>query len=754
MSIKAVKNGTRWTIREGYESITDKINLDDFHSTINGKPYKIIKDTRVRSVILLKGSDVSDVRHGESAAGTTGMYIKLFKHKNCSDYVKYLFLPTRTRTEWKVANRLLSKGINTALPLAIAEKRSWSLLDSSMLITKAVSRSEPLMEFCQTTFNGILSGEKLFEKKKLLNNLAGFIRNIHEKGFFHKDLHAGNILIKFNSDYFSPVKNYSFYLMDLHHVKILKTLSKRKRLHNLAQIFNSLSSILTKSDKSAFVKSYGINALSNINNERLRYQVDDHPISPPSRPAKPFGRAQGGERGEVTKSNGMLLDIEQLLVEKIEVKSLRIRNIHYKSRLKRCLKESSTFSKKRFTGMKMFFRKGYDTNSFPELIGEHHNALANNDKNVIIKRDSKTVLTRFPFRNGGIRSVVVKQFKITCGLCLLKNIIRNSAGRKAWVAGNGLSVYGFNSAKPLALIEKKMLGIVTDSYLIMEDTAHSLEMDRYILKNFHDQSKHAQYKEENHPISPPSEGGNLKSCDSTSSLSPPCEGGDKGEVIESNKITLDIEQSHQPSSEGQSAFNAKTCLKKKRTFINVFAETIAKMHNQNIFHSDLKTCNIMVKEVNDKCQARNIDKGVREDEHFPSYEGDNLINYSSTTPLSPPSQGGERREVKNSNRIPINIEQLPNEEEGKSFNFIFLDFDKVTFNEKISIRKRIKNFTQINLSTPRCITFTDRFRFLKEYLKQCNIADEKKTILREIINISKTEKILYVSFKGDVTEDW
>ncbi len=66
----------------------------------------------------------------------------------------------------------------------------------------------------------------------------------------------------------------------------------------------------------------------------------------------------------------------------------------------------------------------------------------------------------------------------------------------------------------------------------------------------------------------------------------------------------------------------------------------------------------------------------------------------------------------------------------------------------------IKNLTQINLSTPGCITITDRFRFLKEYLKPCNMEDEKKNILREIINISKTEKILYVSFKGDVTEDW
>jgi cell division protein FtsL len=32
--------------------------------------------------------------------------------------------------------------------------------------------------------------------------------------------------------------------------------------------------------------------------------------------------------------------------------------------------------------------------------------------------------------------------------------------------------------------------------------------------------------------------------------------------------------------------------------------------------------------------------------------------------------------------------------------------------------------------------------------------DEKKNILREVTNLSKTEKILYVSFQGDVTEDW
>jgi hypothetical protein len=111
-------------------------------------------------------------------------------------------------------------------------------------------------------------------------------------------------------------------------------------------------------------------------------------------------------------------------------------------------------------------------------------------------------------------------------------------------------------------------------------------------------------------------------------------------------------------------------------------------------------------------------------------------------------------------------------EKRKSFYFTFLDFDKVSFEEEITIRKRVKNLTQMNLSTPKLISTTDRLRFLKEYLsaclherssqsgnaqaglKQCNIINEKKNILREIINLSKTERILYVSSNGDVTEDW
>ena len=555
---KTIKNGTEWTVRDGYENIPDMFNPDDFLSNLNGKRYTLVKENRVRSVISMPASGIN----------ANGIYIKYFKRGGFKEYIKHLFVPTKARTEWEVGNALRSNDIKTALPLAISEGKRGLLM-----VTETVTNSEELMEFFTANYVSFLSEGKEFEKRMLLNKLAVFIRDIHEKGFCHYDLHAGNILIKFNKE--QNVTGYDLYLMDLHRVKIFKSVSTNKRIFNLAQIFNSLSSIMTMSDKFDFIRSYGDSAFGNVTDEKK-------------------------------------------LVRQIDEQSSKIRNIHYRSRRKRCLKESSVFSRRMIANMKMFFRKGYDTDSLHELIEKHNSALINNDSAVIMKCDSKTALTRHAFKDKTVQNVVVKQYRVGCFGCLLKNLFRGSAGRKAWVAGNGLRVYGLNTPLPLALLEKKRSGITTGSYLIMEEVKDSLEMDRYILKNL---------------------------------------------------------------------VNRKD-IKKKKALISNIANTLGEMHNHNIFHHDLKTCNIMVKE------------------------------------------------------------------NGKSFDFTFLDFDKVSFNEEITVRKRVKNLVQINLSTPRLFTLTDRLRFLNEYLDLCGITNEKKNMMKEVASLSKTEKILYVSSQGDVTEDW
>ncbi len=575
-STKVTKNGVEWTVREGYEDLQDKFNLANINATLQENPYTVIKDTKVRSVFYLPDSD----RDGR------GLYIKYFKERDSNDLnkfvdcVKHLFTKSKAKTEWSVGNRLLSENINTALPLAIAEKRSRIFPINSLLITRAISNSRSLMDFCQPKLHNSQSKKESIGKEQLINSLARFVREIHSKGFFHSDFHAGNILIQSHHNRTVPNQPYSFYLIDLHHVKMMKTLSKRKILYNLAQLFNSLSSTLTQSDKRQFFQSYG-NDL--------------------------FGNTE-----EV-----------QELIEKINAISSKLRSTHYRSRLKRCLKKSSLFSQKKLDGFKTYYRKGYCTESLLKLLERHATTLAHENGDTILKQDRKTILTQHPYQEREIHTVVVKHYKTPFGIGILKNILSKSSGKRAWISGNGLLIYGFDAPLPITLIEKKIVGIVTDSYIIMEAVSHSIEMDRYLVKNFEDER------------------------DST---------------LPTNR-------------------------KKKRDFIYHFAQIIAQMHNKKVFHQDLKTCNIMVKD-------------------------------------------------------------------DPSFVFTFLDFDKVRFGKNVTIQERIKNLTQINLSTPGCITLKDRLRFLGAYLRQCNLLEVKRTIRSEIATISKREKILYVSFKGDVTEEW
>ena len=151
-----VKNGTRWTIREGYERIQDSFGLDDLSTGLNGKDYKLIKENNVRSVISMPVSDINE----------NGIYIKYFKRRGCFNYIKYLLVPTRTRTEWKVGNALLRENINTALPLAIAEKTTYKLQDTSLLVTEAITNSEMFHEISVRQIIQVLCQLRRWKKRR------------------------------------------------------------------------------------------------------------------------------------------------------------------------------------------------------------------------------------------------------------------------------------------------------------------------------------------------------------------------------------------------------------------------------------------------------------------------------------------------------------------------------------------------------------------------------------------------------------
>ena len=60
MSTKTIKNGTEWTVREGYEEILDRFDPEDLLADLNGKRYTLVKENKVRAVISLPESDINE----------------------------------------------------------------------------------------------------------------------------------------------------------------------------------------------------------------------------------------------------------------------------------------------------------------------------------------------------------------------------------------------------------------------------------------------------------------------------------------------------------------------------------------------------------------------------------------------------------------------------------------------------------------------------------------------------------------------
>jgi len=126
--------------------------------------------------------------------------------------------------------------------------------------------------------------------------------------------------------------------------------------------------------------------------------------------------------------------------------------------------------------------------------------------------------------------------------------------------------------------------------------------------------------------------------------------------------------------------------KERRSFIKAFAKWLSHYHQLNLYHQDMKTCNMIISKA------------------------------------------------------------------GEAWNFLLLDLEDVRLDKKVSGRELFKTFLQLNTSTPKTVTTTDRFRFFGEYLRLNPVVKDRKSFLRRLIDESKRRELVYVSPEGVVVE--
>ena len=471
------------------------------------------------------------------------VFLKRDKAKGWAEYVKYLLLPSKGQKEFLIASQLERKKLKVPKPLGWVERIQRGLVRESYYFSKATG----------TGVSFIDEVTKAKEPRSIME-LAMTVSSFQDAGLFHQDLHGGNFL--WDGD--------SLFLTDLHRTKIVGTLSQNQRLWNLAHLFHSLRSMWGETEQLQFLDRY-FEGISDGNKKR------------------------------------------EILFGRIYPAMDRLLRRQWRSRTKRCLKESGEFVVQKERGLRYFHRRDFSLDRLKKMLDEHRD---------LVKGRPSCLVKNSPEVNVSIledegKRISLKQFCYPYFWGRVKEYFRRSKGLKAWVAANGLRARGIPTLRPLALVERKDLTGLKESFLLMEAPASDLEMDRYVLKGF----------------------------------------------------------------EG---------LKRKRFFVKAFARWLGGLHKMHLYHKDMKTCNILVLE------------------------------------------------------------------EGGVWNFCLLDFEDIRMDKDVNRKQLFRNLLQLNTSTPRVITRSDRYRFFREYLRLNPIVKDHKAFLRELMDESRRRGLVYVSPQGVV----
>jgi serine/threonine protein kinase len=420
---------------------------------------RIVKDSRVRWAALVP------------VVGGETLFVKRFRMVDGPGRLKYLILTSRAKREWDISRFLTEKGILTPRALGMLEVKEHGLLRESFFIAEALEDARDLLDFSQDHFT---TPDQREGKNQLLTLLAETTRRVHDSGLFHRDLHGGNILIR-GADL--P----ALYLVDLHQARKQSSVSRAKRLWNLAQIFNSLDFMLDHGGRTLFLCTYG-----------------------QGRP--PFG-----------------YDLETCM-QRIQGIARRIARRRQKSRSKRCLKESTLFTVGKRSGFTVFRRREIEADVLMGVL-EAHREKARSRGEGLVKYSPKTVVSLVNAVGTNGAPVCVKEYRYGTILGQLRNSFRKPKGKTAWIAGNLLFTYGICRLKPLAYVERRKLRLLRETFYVTESHAGDEEMDRYLIRRSH---------------------------------------GEAGREL--------------------------------RRFISAFATWLGSLHRARIYHRDLKTCNILVRE--------------------------------------------------------------------------------------------------------------------------------------------------------------
>jgi tRNA A-37 threonylcarbamoyl transferase component Bud32 len=204
-----------------------------------------LKENRFRSVFHVPGAVLSGAGAETGRLDLRdGVVVKVYRYPKAWDRLRYRILRHRAAQEWTALRHLEEAGLPVPRPLALGEDRCGGTVTRAALVISFIPDAVPLA----TRLEGLV-GPGRAEALSFLERTGSLIRRLHRAGVWHRDLHAGNILVSRRDD--------SLHLIDLHSAVFLPWLPPWLRRRGVARLCASLEGIVPDGGLGALVSASG-----------------------------------------------------------------------------------------------------------------------------------------------------------------------------------------------------------------------------------------------------------------------------------------------------------------------------------------------------------------------------------------------------------------------------------------------------------------------------------------------------------------
>ncbi len=223
--------GIRIAARRSFSPETILSLLDRFTKKYHSEPQNTLKNSPESVILTLTGSEHASV------------CVKWYRKRGTLDQIKEKLRGGRVLRAWKGGNALIARDIPVARPCAMVRTKTGGYL--IMETAEGVELDRLLSKIAS------LKGSYTDRiRKNIADALGRLTRALHQKGIFHADMKACNILVRLEGEI--PILS----LVDYDHIKIFDTIPTKYIMKNLIQLNTSIPKEITRSLRFRFLKAY------------------------------------------------------------------------------------------------------------------------------------------------------------------------------------------------------------------------------------------------------------------------------------------------------------------------------------------------------------------------------------------------------------------------------------------------------------------------------------------------------------------